>query len=72
MGDDNLKYSNLAGSGWTYTGDVNDGFNEGCKIGYGASVTKTLTIDQLHQTMAISARSLVEISKEEFLSLKTR
>lgn len=57
MGDDNLKYSNLAGSGWTYTGDVNDGFNEGCKIGYGASVTKTLTIDQLHQTMAISARS---------------
>ena len=57
MGDDNLKYPKLLESGWTSNGDVNDGFGEGCKIGHGATISKTLTIDDKHETMAFSARS---------------
>ena len=57
MGDDNIKYPKLLESGWTSAGDVNDGFNEGCKISQGASISKTLTIDDKHETMAFSART---------------
>ncbi len=56
MGDDALKYDKILDS-WTGEGDTNDGFNEGLKIGRGSSISKTMTIDDKHVTMAFTART---------------
>ncbi len=56
MGDDNLKYGTILESGWTADGDTND-FNEGLKLAHGTSISKTLTIDEKHATMAFGART---------------
>lgn len=59
MGEDNLKYTKILDSGWTVneSGDANDGFGEGLKLGHGSSISKTLTIDEKHATMAFGART---------------
>lgn len=56
MGDSNLKYSTMLSSGWSGTGTVEE-FNEGLRLGYDSSVSKTLTIDDQHVTMAFGART---------------
>ncbi len=59
MGESNLKYAKILESGWTVNegGDANDGFGEGLKLGHGSSISKTLTIDNKHVTMAFGART---------------
>lgn len=56
MGDDSLKYAKILES-WSSDGDANDGFGEGLKLGRGSSISKTLTIDEKHTTMAFGART---------------
>lgn len=56
MGEDSLKYDKILDS-WTGEGDTNDGFNEGLKIGRGSSISKKMTIDDKHVTMAFTART---------------
>ncbi len=59
MGESNLKYAKILDSGWTVNegGSADDGCNEGLKIGKGTSISKTLTIDEKHVTMAFGART---------------
>lgn len=57
MGDSNLKYATILSSGWEQEGDTVGEFNEGLRLGYNSGISKTLTIDDNHVTMAFGART---------------
>ncbi len=57
MGEDNLKYETVLDNGWTKSDDGVSEYNEGLKIGHGSTISKTMTIDEKHATMAFGART---------------
>ncbi len=56
-GESNLKYETILRNGWAKSDDGVSELNEGLKIGHGSTISKTMTIDEKHVTMAFGART---------------